>query len=192
MALEKAFMFSPIAMCIENDMILHKDLDVHKYIELLLHTNVGNVGFRYYMQQSHKCKLIQFEFNGTMFIATFPENENDIGYPVDFGENIFSKKFIDQIGPFTENNNAADAVEKDFVNAYVKQLKNPNCMVKAYDLSCFHTMMNDNNSTFYHVGIFSQHSNAKWNEKLIPAEYHDLSNEKLDDELLNKYKLLNV
>ena len=49
MALQRAFRFSPIALCIENDMIIHNDLDIHDYIGVLLHSNIGNIGFRYYI-----------------------------------------------------------------------------------------------------------------------------------------------
>ena len=193
MTLEKAFMFSDIAMVIENDMIIHKKFNPEQYINIMLNSKIGNIGFRYFMLNTHKCNLFRFNMLNEDFVLPMPIDRKDIGHPVEFGQNIFSRKFIETIGPFLENENDTDKVERTFVNAYVKQLgPDVNTLndsyIKVIPMKYLHQMMNDKTGLFYHIGIFSQHNpNAVWNNMLIPKEYHHLSNDKLDEDFCNQY-----
>ena len=172
MVCEKVFEFSQYIMLIENDMLIHRPLDVIPYIEILNNTNVGCVSFKCYSEQMHKCKSSFYEINGNKYCIPIPLTSES--YAIDFGQNILSKRLYEKLGKFIENTNETDMVEKTFAMAYVKQLQEPTSIIKVIPYEYLHDMMNDNKGVFYHVGIHSQHSNAVWNPTLIPQCYHNL------------------
>lgn len=185
--LEHAFEFSDVAMLIENDMIIHRDIYPAKYIQALMQSNIGNIGFRYFSKSTHKCNL--YNIDTPEFVVPVPISSADVGYPADFGQNIFSKRFIKKLGPFLENENDAALVEKTFVNTYAKQLgPGMDSMLKVIPVKYLHELMNDPKGVFFHIGIFSQHNKGvEWNRHLIPQTYHFMSDDKLDEAMCSQF-----
>lgn len=186
---DEAFGTSEHVLCIENDMILHRDLFIDQFIDLLEHTNAGNVQFRYFSPSTHKCNVKLFEFNGKNYMFTIPGNDINITCPVSFGQNFFKKEFYEAIGKFLENEFDTDKVERSFINNYCRQLSSMKPLVNALCMDDAHSMMNDERGYFYHIGINCQHDeNVKWNKKIIPCQYHYLSDDSLDSFFRSKFK----
>ena len=163
---KKAFEDSRFALMIENDMILHRDLHIDNYLDTLDSTNVGNVQFKYFNTTTHKCAMNSFEHNNTAYICTLPLAQESCA--VSFGQNLFSKRWFEKIGGFLANELDTDKVERDYRNKYATQLSQPFPLFNVIDANNLHQTMNDERGYFYHIGIHSQHSTAKWNKDMIP------------------------
>ena len=178
---DEAFKMSEFVLCIENDMILHRDMHAYQFIDVLRSTNVGNMQFRYFSPEANKCDINIFKFNGNNYMCTFPQNGIDQTCPVSFGQNLFKREFYESIGKFLENEQDTDKVEKKFVIDYCNQLKSCHPLMNALCLNDAHTMMNDDKGYFYHIGINCQHrAGVIWNKSIIPCQYHYLSDEVVD------------
>ena len=188
---DEAFKTSNNVLCIENDMILHRDLHIEQFIDLLEGTNVGNVQFRYFSPTTHKCNVKVFEFHGKNYMLTLPGEDFSTTCPVSFGQNFFKKEFYESIGKFLENELDTDKVERSFVNNYCSQLISKSPLVNVLCMDDAHAMMNDERGYFYHIGINCQHKEGvKWNKSIIPCQYHYLSDDNIDSAFRSKFKTI--
>ena len=188
---DEAFKTSKHVLCVENDMILHRDLHIDQFIDLLDSTNVGNVQFRYFSTATHKCSAKVFEFKGKNYMFTLPGDDMNATCPVSFGQNFFKKEFYGAIGKFLSGEFDTDKVERSFVQSYCKQLTSESPLVNALCTDDAHSMMNDERGYFYHIGINCQHkAGVKWNKNIIPCQYHYLSDDNVDSAFRSKFKAI--
>lgn len=92
MCFSKALEYSDAFVYIENDMILHRELDLSPYVDLMANTNIGAINFKCSSQDNDKYQVKIFCHAGRKYAVPFPvSNDSHIAT---FGINMYSRKFI--------------------------------------------------------------------------------------------------
>ena len=92
MCFDKALSMSDAFVYIENDMILHRDLDLVPYVDLMNATNVGAVNFKCSQPDRDKYGIRFFSHGGRKYVMPVPVSGDS--HIATFGINMYSGKFV--------------------------------------------------------------------------------------------------
>lgn len=182
-----AFEVSDNVMYIENDMILHKDLDIEKYLDDMLDGKIGCVNFRYMLPQG-KCSFKPFKPGKTQYVYHIPFAQ-DSTFTV-FGSTLYRRRYYELMGPVSEDmlgtpGDPEMMMDRKYHELLCSGVLGSNGCLMVIDSDHLTETYNDPRSPFYHAGLNCQHKiGGKWNPGLLRREYHILS----DDEIDSKFR----
>jgi hypothetical protein len=180
---EAAFNVSDYVMYVENDMILHKDLDLEKYIDDMELGSIGCVNFRYMLPQG-KCAYKPFKPGRTQYVYHIPVSP-DSTFTV-FGSTFYRRRYYEIMGPVSEDPLGSERDPERVMDTRYHELMEEGTLFSegcrmVIDSDHFTETYNDPRAPFFHAGLNCQHRvGGRWNSRFLRNEYHILSDEELD------------
>lgn len=153
--LEEAFKYTDNVLLIENDMLLHRNIDFTKYFHVLNYSEIGFISFKF-INELTNVNVKDFYFDNHKYLIREKIINDNFSYVIDIGCFMISKRFYNYFGKFIENVRPC-IVEQTFVNKYIENECKliENRVLAVNDSEYLYSKLNDVCCLFYHIGTDS-------------------------------------